>query len=76
MDVSKSQRRLSGPRMPKAKASTYTDGPARSSRRNCDCGNCPICEDNQRWERIFREKFADPTYYLRTVRRDSPLRGY
>ena len=29
----------------------------------CKCGNCAVCRDNARWERIFQEKFADPTYY-------------
>ena len=35
---------------------------ARSPRR-CACGVCPSCQDNARWERIFREKFEDPNYY-------------
>lgn len=25
--------------------------------------NCRMCTDNARWERIFQEKFADPSYY-------------
>lgn len=24
---------------------------------------CRACSDNARWERIFQEKFADPSYY-------------
>jgi hypothetical protein len=24
---------------------------------------CRTCSDNARWERIFQEKFADPSYY-------------
>ena len=24
---------------------------------------CRMCADNARWERIFQEKFADPSYY-------------
>jgi DNA-binding NarL/FixJ family response regulator len=32
-------------------------------RRNCACGLCPKCRDNARWEQIFQQKFADPTYY-------------
>ena len=43
-------------------------------RRNCHCGHCRECQDNARWERIFAEKFADPTYYGRLVTRaESPL---
>jgi hypothetical protein len=42
--------------------------------RRCKCGTCLWCAENQRWERIFQEKFADPNYYLRPlVRCDSPL---
>jgi len=29
----------------------------------CQCGRCKWCLDNARWEQIFNEKFADPTYY-------------
>jgi hypothetical protein len=29
----------------------------------CKCGTCASCKDNARWDRIFAEKFADPTYY-------------
>ncbi|HUA59596.1 MAG TPA: hypothetical protein VML19_12625 [Verrucomicrobiae bacterium] len=31
--------------------------------RHCSCGACHSCAENQRWNRIFEEKFADPTYY-------------
>ena len=34
----------------------------------CDCGKCPRCLENARWERIYREKFADADYYA-----DRPL---
>jgi hypothetical protein len=38
------------------------------------CGRCHRCLDNARWERIFAEKFADPTYYeKRLVSHSSPL---
>jgi hypothetical protein len=30
--------------------------------------------DNARWERIFQEKFADPNYYAKPLRRDSSLK--
>ena len=33
--------------------------------RVCKCGRCQRCQDNARWERIFKEKFEDPTYYTR-----------
>lgn len=31
--------------------------------RHCKCGTCVYCIENVRWQRIFDEKFADPTYY-------------
>ena len=37
-------------------------GPAHKQ-RPCKCGTCARCRDNARWESIFQEKFADPTYY-------------
>ena len=38
------------------------------------CGKCRYCVDNARWERIFAEKFEDPSYYKeRLVRHNSPL---
>jgi hypothetical protein len=40
----------------------------------CQCGSCRQCLDDAKWERIFAEKFADPTYYTRlVVRAASPL---
>ena len=33
------------------------------TQRVCSCGACARCRDNARWERIFNEKFADPSYY-------------
>lgn len=42
----------------------------------CQCGQCAPCRENARWERIFQEKFADPTYYMRQpVRQRSSLDG-
>jgi hypothetical protein len=68
-------RRPSKPRMtrnPAVFAPVYQP-PAHQSRR-CKCGTCRTCDDNARWERIFEEKFADPTYYSDlAVRRGSPL---
>jgi hypothetical protein len=43
-------------------------------RRYCQCGQCKWCLDNARWERIFNEKFLDPTYYSGlSVRHSSTL---
>ena len=44
------------------------------SRSRCHCRSCRWCEDDARWDRIFNEKFADPTYYSeRSIRMASPL---
>lgn len=41
---------------------------------SCRCQRCATCIDNARWDRIFREKFADPNYYLRPQdRKSSPM---
>jgi hypothetical protein len=37
--------------------------PKRLTRAGCHCGSCHTCLENARWERIFNEKFADPSYY-------------
>ena len=40
----------------------------------CRCGRCDECMENARWERIFTQKFADPSYYTGpVVRAASPL---
>ena len=31
---------------------------------------CRTCSDNARWERIFQEKFADPSYYSNPITRN------
>ena len=42
--------------------------------RRCQCGECKRCLEEARWDRIFAEKFADPTYYSRPlVQVRSPL---
>lgn len=48
--------------------------PAGKRTAHCTCGVCSTCRDNDRWERIFQEKFADPTYYMRRLRVDSTLK--
>jgi hypothetical protein len=46
----------------------------RGNGSRCNCGSCPTCQDNARWERVFNEKFADPDYYSpREIRRGSSL---
>jgi hypothetical protein len=35
----------------------------RNQPRRCQCGECRECQELARWDRIFSEKFADPTYY-------------
>lgn len=48
----------------------------RSRSRVCSCGECARCRDNARWNRVFEEKFADPSYYRGTVvRHNSSLAG-
>jgi hypothetical protein len=40
----------------------------------CKCCKCHQCLEDLRWERIFVEKFADPSYYTRQItHRASPL---
>ena len=43
--------------------------------RGCPSGcTCRTCCENARWERIFQEKFADPSYYSNpTTRNGSSL---
>jgi len=36
-------------------------------RQRCNCGQCPACLGNARWDRIYAEKFADPAYYAGIV---------
>jgi hypothetical protein len=36
---------------------------SRTPRERCQCGSCPKCQEDARWDRIFTKKFADPTYY-------------
>jgi len=48
--------------------------PRKSQLRRCRCGRCVPCLDNSRWERIFNEKFADPSYYTaRQIHQGSSL---
>jgi hypothetical protein len=45
-----------------------------STGRICACGQCARCLDNARWNKVFEEKFADPSYYAGlSVRRQSSL---
>jgi hypothetical protein len=48
--------------------------PKRLKMCRCRCGVCHTCTEEARWEKVFREKFADPTYYGdRPPRFSSPL---
>jgi hypothetical protein len=61
----------------RVKATTELNAAARrrsTPPRRCSCGLCYTCRENARWEQIFQEKFADPTYYQRgLVSFESPL---
>jgi hypothetical protein len=40
----------------------------------CKCGKCAQCIENERWERIFAEKFEDKDYYKQPLlKMTSPL---
>jgi hypothetical protein len=48
--------------------------PKRLKISRCRCGVCHTCSEEARWDRVFQEKFADPTYYGdRPPRFSSPL---
>ena len=48
--------------------------PRRLLAHRCSCGLCRSCREDQRWNQIFQEKFADPDYYsVRPVRQGSSL---
>jgi len=68
-------KRLGRSGLPKPIPELPATGPRiKSVRRSCKCTVCPRCLENARWERIFKEKFEDPDYYLRrSVTLESPL---
>ena len=45
----------------------------RAAKFGCVCGN-PRC-DCAKWERIYKEKFEDPTYYTRPYRQPGSSLG-
>ena len=52
----------------------YQAPSGKTKRIVCTCGTCRVCQDNERWERIFQSKFADPLYYVaRPPAHHSPL---
>jgi hypothetical protein len=59
------------------RAVSPAEKPGEPTARQCRtrrCGRCLRCLDEARWERIFAEKFADPTYYEEhLVKYSSPL---
>jgi hypothetical protein len=73
---------LAGSRMPAVAVRSQSPGtsghaihlPKRLKMSRCHCGLCVRCVEEARWEKVFREKFADPTYYgNRPPRFSSPL---
>jgi hypothetical protein len=57
-----------------ARAQAQAPRTKKPGRARCTCGKCRQCAEDQRWERIFREKFADPDYYTTAIpRMVSPL---
>lgn len=75
--ASVAQTRRNSPRMTRKSAGlplVYEPPKHKQTHRTCRCGVCDKCKDNERWERIFQAKFADPYYYARPVIRcESPL---
>jgi hypothetical protein len=66
-------RSASGASLP-AQSGKRAEGRRLRKPQRCQCGQCPSCEENARWEKIFNEKFADPDYYSRpAMRRRSSL---
>jgi hypothetical protein len=65
-----------GRRAVRLQAPTAPGRPRQHRSRACSCGSCGRCRDNARWNRIFDEKFADPSYYGSVpVRHNSSLAG-
>ena len=58
-------------------APTAVKSASRGRTRRCTCGQCERCLDDARWERIFDEKFAYPSYYTDpAAHRGSPLGSF
>lgn len=63
-DRPRQSRRYSRKARGAATAAAYQPPEGRRTRRRiCNCGQCPRCLEDARWDRIFNEKFADPYYY-------------
>jgi hypothetical protein len=59
-----------------AQVPTRMSRPSRAPKCARGC-TCRTCSDNERWDRIFREKFADPNYYSDPITRNgSSLADY
>ena len=70
-------RRMPGPRMTSNWGTVESRAQAVAHKRpSCHCGKCSMCIDEARWERIFAEKFADPSYYSGLVVRHSSSLNY
>jgi len=51
----------------------------RIQQRRCKtetCGKCWTCLDNAKWDRVYREKFADPDYYTSRLTRNGSSLGW
>ncbi len=71
--------RIPARRIPSPGPARRKGGEPRQSgpRRHCQCGECRKCREDARWEQIFAEKFADPTYYARPLTQiRSPLTSF
>jgi hypothetical protein len=56
----RARRDLRGDQLAKARPQTARP-------RRCTCGICPFCVENERWDRIFKQRFEDLTYYRRPL---------
>jgi hypothetical protein len=54
---------LSGSKRPKPPGAPLPEAVRGARPRPCQCGICPHCADNLKWETIFDQKFADHDYY-------------
>ena len=44
--------------------------------KRCHCGVCLRCREEARWDRIFKERFADPDYYKQRPARFGSSMGW
>lgn len=51
------------PRMTRPRPDDWAYVSPKAEGHRCRCGRCRQCHEDAKWERIFQEKFADPSYY-------------